>query len=125
EQLPDFGKLTQEKADYVAEKLTEVKIKGLSPIDQARLLSIVGSISASQIKDQPLDSMGIRYLIKLQLLELENKHARAAAKLPYRELNWALHSNSQAILLQLCLQRHASSGLTWESARQMGICIWL
>ncbi|KAJ2076424.1 regulator of (H+)-ATPase in vacuolar membrane, partial [Coemansia sp. RSA 988] len=40
-QLPDFGKLTQEKADYVAEKLTEVKIKGLSPIEQARLLSIV------------------------------------------------------------------------------------
>ncbi|PIA17396.1 hypothetical protein COEREDRAFT_7362, partial [Coemansia reversa NRRL 1564] len=125
EQLPNFGKLTQEKADYVAEKLTEVKIKGLSPIDQARLLSIVGSISASQIKDLPLDSMGIRYLIKLQLLELENKRTRAAAELPYRELNWALHSNSQAILLQLCLQRHASPGLTWESARQMGICVWL
>ncbi|PIA17393.1 hypothetical protein COEREDRAFT_7359 [Coemansia reversa NRRL 1564] len=87
EQLPNFGKLMQEKADYVAEKLTEVKIKGLSPIDQARLLSIVGSISASQIKDQPLDIMDIRYLIKLQLLELENKHARAAAKLSYRELN--------------------------------------
>ncbi|KAJ2800989.1 regulator of (H+)-ATPase in vacuolar membrane [Coemansia guatemalensis] len=125
DQLPDFGKLTQEKADYVAEKLTEVKIKGLDPIDQARLLSIVGSISASQIKDQPLDGMGVRYLIKLQLLELENKRTRTAAELPYRELNWALHSNSQAILLQLCLQRHASSGLTWESARQMGICVWL
>ncbi|KAJ2550103.1 regulator of (H+)-ATPase in vacuolar membrane [Coemansia sp. RSA 1878] len=122
---PDFEQFTQEKADFVAEKLTEIKIKGLSPIDQTRLLSIVGTISASQIKDQSIDSMGVRYLVKLQLLELENKRTRTAAELPYRELNWALHSNSQAILLQICLQRHASNGLTWESARQMGLCVWL
>ncbi|KAJ2657471.1 regulator of (H+)-ATPase in vacuolar membrane [Coemansia sp. RSA 1199] len=122
---PDFEQFTQEKADFVAEKLTEIKIKGLSPIDQTRLLSIVGTIAASQIKDQSIDSMGVRYLVKLQLLELENKRTRTAAELPYRELNWALHSNSQAILLQICLQRHASNGLTWESARQMGLCVWL
>ncbi|KAJ2826832.1 regulator of (H+)-ATPase in vacuolar membrane, partial [Coemansia erecta] len=122
---PDFEQFTQEKADFVAEKLTEIKIKGLNPIDQARLLSIVGTIAATQIKDQPIDSMGVRYLVKLQLLELENKRARTAAELPYRELNWALHSNSQAILLQMCLQRHASTGLTWESARQMGLFVWL
>ncbi|KAJ2327856.1 regulator of (H+)-ATPase in vacuolar membrane [Coemansia sp. RSA 2702] len=122
---PNFEKFTQEKADFVSEKLTEIKLKGLSPIDQARLLSIVGTISASQIKDQPIDSMGIRYLVKLQLLELDNKRARSTSDLPYRELNWALHSNSQAILLQICLQRHVSTGLTWETARQMGLFLWL
>ncbi|KAJ2848733.1 regulator of (H+)-ATPase in vacuolar membrane [Coemansia brasiliensis] len=124
-ELPDFDQFTQEKADYVLEKLTEIKINGLSPIDQSRLLSIVGTISASQIKDQSIDSMGIRYLVKLQLLELENKRARTSADLPYRELNWALHSQSQGILLQICLQRHAAMGLTWKTARQMGIGVWL
>ncbi|KAJ2451615.1 regulator of (H+)-ATPase in vacuolar membrane [Coemansia sp. RSA 2336] len=122
---PDFDQFTREKADYVLEKLTEIKISGLSPIDQSRLLSIVGTISASQIEDQSIDSMGIRYLVKLQLLELENKRARTSVDLPYRELNWALHSQSQGILLQICLQRHAAMGLTWKTARQMGIGVWL
>ncbi|KAJ2805053.1 regulator of (H+)-ATPase in vacuolar membrane [Coemansia helicoidea] len=123
--LPDFAQLSDAKVAFVLEKLTEVKIQGLGPIDQARLLSIVGSISTSQTKGQPIDDMGVRFLIKLQLLELENKRTRAADELSYRELNWALHSRSQAILLQICLQRHAAAGLTWESARRMGVCVWL
>ncbi|KAJ1899149.1 regulator of (H+)-ATPase in vacuolar membrane [Kickxella alabastrina] len=126
--LPDFGRLTQDKAEYILEKLTEIKIDSISPIDQARLMSIVGTISASLTKDQPIDSMGIRYLVKLQLLDLENKRKRSTCELPYRELNWAMHSSSQAILLQVCLQQQqqgTSAGLTWESARRMGIFVWL
>ncbi|KAJ2787959.1 regulator of (H+)-ATPase in vacuolar membrane [Coemansia interrupta] len=129
---PDFSKFTQDKADYLLEKLAEIKISDISPIDQARLMSIVGTISTSLTKNQPIDSMGIRYLVKLQLLELENKRTRSAAELPYRELNWAMHSSSQAILLQLCLQQQqkqqtpgSTAGLTWESARRMGLFVWL
>ncbi|KAJ2557035.1 regulator of (H+)-ATPase in vacuolar membrane [Coemansia sp. RSA 1933] len=122
---PDFGRFSTEKAEYLSEKLAEIKIKGISAIEQAHLLSIVGTISASLIKDQPLDEMGLRYLLKLHLLEIENKRQRSLSELPYRELNWAMHSNSQAILLQTCLQQHASSGLTWESARRMGLFMWL
>ncbi|KAJ2160946.1 regulator of (H+)-ATPase in vacuolar membrane [Coemansia sp. RSA 552] len=122
---PDFEQFTQEKADYVAEKLTEVKLAGLSPIDQTRLLSIVGSITSSQLADQAIDAMGTRYLIKLQLLELENKRTRSAQELTYRELNWAQHSQSQAVLLQVCLQRHTAGGLTWAAARRMGLFMWL
>ncbi|KAI8326327.1 hypothetical protein GQ54DRAFT_242197, partial [Martensiomyces pterosporus] len=122
---PDFGGFSNDKAEFIIEKLAEIKIKGMSPLDQARLMSIVGTISVSLVKDQPIDSMGIRYLTKLQLLELENKRTRSASELAYRELNWAMHSNSQAILLQLCLQQYAASGLTWESARRMGIFTWL
>ncbi|KAJ2236935.1 regulator of (H+)-ATPase in vacuolar membrane [Coemansia sp. RSA 485] len=127
---PDFEKFTQEKAEYLIEKLTEIKIDGISNIDQARLMSIVSTISASLTNNQPIDSMGIRYLVKLQLLELENKRTRSSAELPYRELNWAMHSSSQAILLQLCLQRQqenlgSATGLTWEAARRMGIFLWL
>ncbi|KAJ2854542.1 regulator of (H+)-ATPase in vacuolar membrane, partial [Coemansia erecta] len=130
--VSDLGRFTQEKADFLIEKLAEIKIDGISHIDQARLMSIIGTISASLTDNQPIDSMGIRYLVKLQLLELENKRTRSSAELPYRELNWAMHSNSQAILLHLCLQRQqddgsgrAAAGLTWESARRMGICLWL
>ncbi|KAJ2660410.1 regulator of (H+)-ATPase in vacuolar membrane [Coemansia sp. RSA 1200] len=122
---PDFGRFNTEKAEYLLQKLTEIKIKGITAIEQARLMSIVGTISASLIKDQPLDDMGLRYLLKLHLLEIENKRKRSMSELPYRELNWALHSSSQAILLQACLQQHASSGLTWESARRMGLFMWL
>ncbi|KAJ2216346.1 regulator of (H+)-ATPase in vacuolar membrane [Coemansia sp. RSA 487] len=122
---PDFGRFNTEKAEYLLEKLTEIKIKGISAIEQAHLSSIVGTISASLIKDQPLDEMGLRYMLKLHLLEIENKRQRSLSELPYRELNWALHSNSQAIMLQTCLQQHASSGLTWESARRMGLFMWL
>ncbi|KAJ2522058.1 regulator of (H+)-ATPase in vacuolar membrane [Coemansia sp. RSA 2049] len=122
---PDFGRFNAEKAEYLLQKLTEIKIKGITAIEQARLMSIVGTISASLIKDQPLDDMGLRYLLKLHLLEIENKRKRLMSELPYRELNWALHSSSQAILLQACLQQHASSGLTWESARRMGLFMWL
>ncbi|KAJ2726361.1 regulator of (H+)-ATPase in vacuolar membrane [Coemansia sp. Benny D115] len=129
-ETPDFSQLTRDKADYILEKLAEIKIEGISPIDQARLMSIVGTISASLTKDQPIDEMGIRYLVKLQLLELENKRTRSAEGLPYRELNWAMHSSSQAIILQLCLQQqqqqHSSfTGLTWDSARRMGLFVWL
>ncbi|KAJ2469028.1 regulator of (H+)-ATPase in vacuolar membrane [Coemansia sp. RSA 2322] len=130
--MPDTGKPTlgfdgfnREKAEFLMERLTETKILGISPIDQARLMSIVGTISATQVKDQPIDSMGVRYFNKLQLLELENRRTRSSAELSYRELNWALHSNSQAVLLQLCLQQHALKGLTWDSARRMGLFMWL
>lgn len=129
-EAPDFEGFTQDKANYLTEKLAEIKIHGISPIEQAELMSIVATISASQVKDQPIDSMGIRYVMKLQLLELENRRTRSSANLSYRELNWAQHSSSQAILLQLCLRQNnngseASSGLTWESARHMGIFMWL
>ncbi|KAJ1960770.1 regulator of (H+)-ATPase in vacuolar membrane [Dipsacomyces acuminosporus] len=122
---PDFDGFSNDKASYIIEKLTEIKIHGISPVDQARLMSIVSTISVSLIKDQPIDSMGVRYLLKLQLLELENKRTRSASELTYRELNWAMHSNSQAILLQLCLQQYAPAGLTWDAARRMGIFTWL
>ncbi|KAJ2756516.1 regulator of (H+)-ATPase in vacuolar membrane [Coemansia pectinata] len=121
----DFEGFNREKAEYLMERLTEIKVQGISPIDQARLMSIVGTISATQAKDQPIDSMGVRYFNKLQLLELENRRTRSSQELSYRELNWALHSNSQAVLLQLCLQTHAPDGLTWESARRMGLFMWL
>ncbi|KAJ1817231.1 regulator of (H+)-ATPase in vacuolar membrane [Coemansia sp. RSA 2675] len=121
----DFEGFNREKAEYLMERLTEIKVRGISPIDQARLMSIVGTISATQGKDQPIDSMGVRYFNKLQLLELENRRTRSSQELPYRELNWALQSNSQAVLLQLCLQTHAPDGLTWESARRMGLFMWI
>ncbi|KAJ2839202.1 regulator of (H+)-ATPase in vacuolar membrane [Coemansia sp. 'formosensis'] len=121
----DFEGFSREKAEYLMERLTEIKVQGISSIDQARLMSIVGTISATQAKDQPIDSMGVRYFNKLQLLELENRRTRSSQELSYRELNWALHSNSQAVLLQLCLQTHAPDGLTWESARRMGLFMWL
>ncbi|KAJ2909221.1 regulator of (H+)-ATPase in vacuolar membrane [Coemansia aciculifera] len=121
----DFAGFNREKAEYLLERLTEIKIRGISPIDQSRLMSLVGTISATQTKDQPIDGNGVRYFNKLQLLELENRRTRSSLELPYRELNWALHSNSQAVLLQLCLQSHAPGGLTWESARRMGLFMWL
>ncbi|KAJ1954623.1 regulator of (H+)-ATPase in vacuolar membrane [Linderina pennispora] len=124
----DFAGFNREKADYIVEKLAEMKLPGISPLDQARLMSIVSTLAVSSAKDQPLDGMGTRYLIKLQLLELENKRLRTRqpSDLAYRELNWAMHSNSQAILLQICLQQHApASGMTWEDARRMGIFLWL
>ncbi|KAJ2677949.1 regulator of (H+)-ATPase in vacuolar membrane [Coemansia spiralis] len=122
---PDFERFDSEKADYLLEKLTEIKIKGISAIEQSRLMSIVGTISAGLAKDHPLDEMGMRYLLKLHLLELENKRTRSSSELSYRELNWAMYSNSQAILLQICLQQHATTGLTWELARRMGLFMWL
>ncbi|KAJ2744434.1 regulator of (H+)-ATPase in vacuolar membrane [Coemansia sp. BCRC 34301] len=121
----DFDGFNREKAEYLMERLTQIKIRGISPIDQSRLMSIIGTISATQAKDQPIDSNGVRYFNKLQLLELENRRTRSSLELPYRELNWALHSNSQAVLLQLCLSSHAPGGLTWESARRMGLFMWL
>ncbi|KAJ2107751.1 regulator of (H+)-ATPase in vacuolar membrane [Coemansia sp. RSA 922] len=121
----DFEGFNREKAEYLMERLTEIKVQGISPIDQARLMSIIGTISATTVKDQPIDSMGVRYFNKLQLLELENRRTRSSQELSYRELNWALHSNSQAVLLQMCLQTHAPDGLTWESARRMGLFMWL
>ncbi|KAJ2507779.1 regulator of (H+)-ATPase in vacuolar membrane [Coemansia sp. RSA 2052] len=120
-----FEGFNREKAEYLMERLTEIKIRGISPIDQSRLMSIVGTISATQAKDQPIDSNGVRYFNKLQLLELENRRTQSSLELPFRELNWALHSNSQAVLLQLSLQSHAPGGLTWESARRMGLFMWL
>ncbi|KAJ2685338.1 regulator of (H+)-ATPase in vacuolar membrane [Coemansia spiralis] len=121
----DFEGFNREKAEYLMERLTEIKVRGISPIDQARLMSIVETISATQGKDQPIDSMGVRYFNKLQLLELENRRTRSSQELSYRELNWALQSNSQAVLLQLCLQTHAPDGLIWESARRMGLFMWI
>ncbi|KAJ1915231.1 regulator of (H+)-ATPase in vacuolar membrane [Mycoemilia scoparia] len=115
----------QEKARFIVEQLPHVKLAGISPIDQARLMCVAETIAMGVSTNQSIDEMGVRFMMMLNLHEYETRRSSRNTCLAYCALNWALHSNSQSALIQHCYQLCKGGHLTWPAARKMGMSLWI
>ncbi|CAB4445912.1 unnamed protein product [Rhizophagus irregularis] len=117
---------TEKEANFLIEKLQVISLPDLSPVEQAQLLALVNTINQVENQKRSLDENGVRYVIFMRRYHYLNKISFGIRSpgLNYRDMNWALHSNSQDLLIEYSIQ--ASGGkFLWKDARIHGIFLWL
>ncbi|KAJ1676852.1 regulator of (H+)-ATPase in vacuolar membrane, partial [Spiromyces aspiralis] len=119
-----FDKL---KADFLVDQLPQVSLYGVSNVGQIQLMSVVETIALGSQEDKSIDEMGLRYLIMMNLYEYEKRRSpgRSTPHLCYRDINWALNSDTQIALIQHCRSIHPGRGLDWHAFRSMGLAMWI
>ncbi|GAB7366144.1 hypothetical protein MBLNU230_g7706t1 [Neophaeotheca triangularis] len=117
----------------LSEQLSEKKLPGVSEAEQARLRTVIKTITYVSEHSNGLDANAIRFLFtwRFQTQQQEDSDDTLKAQtpptpvqMPWRSILHAHHSKTQQPLLTLLLDHH-SQRLTWPLARSLGLPFWL
>ncbi|CAG8572440.1 2105_t:CDS:10 [Ambispora gerdemannii] len=126
--LDDSLEFTDKAAEFLSEQLTRISLPDLSNIEQAQLLALVHTIVQVESQKRSLDENGVRYVIFMRryhyLQRATMPGALRASGLSYRDMIWALHSESQNLLVEYSISASGGSFL-WKDAKVHGIILWL
>lgn len=100
--------------------LHKVSLPYITQHQQITLASVVEAIHQVDQNSRSLDENGIKFLLGHRLYKI---HRGVQESMTIRDFNWALHSESQDILLGLI--ENPSSPLMWPQARDLGIPYWV
>ncbi|KAI8144673.1 RAVE protein 1 C terminal-domain-containing protein [Fennellomyces sp. T-0311] len=119
--------LTQQETKYLIEQLERRRLPSLSGNETIHLVAMIDTFVEISTQGESLDENGARFtalvenyfhLNKVLPLEQRSDHLQP------RDMAWALHSQSQDLLLERCL-RLCGGKLLWNDARSLGIFMWL
>lgn len=110
----------------LTEKISQVSIPYLDPHDKEDLLGVVGSYGSVIRHARAVDDFGLRYLFQLNFFTRpqDGKKLSHTSQLPWRDILWAYHSNSQDILIDLTT-RQCGGRMLWRHAQQRGLFMWI
>ncbi|CAG8527835.1 6325_t:CDS:10 [Diversispora eburnea] len=119
---------TEDVADFLSEQLKIISLPDLSPVEQAQLLALIDTIIQVEGQKRSLDENGVRYVLFMRRFHYLNRvtlpTTLRSPGLSYRDMNWALHSDSQDLLIEYSMA--ASGGkFLWKDARVHGIFLWI
>ena len=86
-----------------------------------------------------LDSCGLRYLLSIRMLVNHNRRngmsgattpasmssGRGQTRLSFRNMVWAMHSESQDVLLNAASNCCSNGKMLWPEAKNLGVFLWL
>ncbi|BGP55007.1 regulator of (H+)-ATPase in vacuolar membrane [Rhodotorula sphaerocarpa] len=108
-------------------------LRGLSKLDHEHLAVLAQTVHETQERRGSIDDHGLRYLISMRSFVLYRHNADSSGlpqkdgssdRLPYRDIVFAYHSESQDLLLEEGVK--ASGGhSTWAVVRSLGAAMWL
>ncbi|KAK9467677.1 RAVE protein 1 C terminal-domain-containing protein [Lipomyces arxii] len=117
----DYSTFNEKVATSLNEYLTQISLPYLTSHQQISLVAMIEGMGQVEEHRRSLDENGIRYLLSFRLFVL---HKESMLQMPYRDHNWAFHSQSQEILLDL-VSKSYNNRMTWQQARESGIFVWL
>ncbi|KAI9492527.1 RAVE protein 1 C terminal-domain-containing protein [Zychaea mexicana] len=123
----DTRPLTRQETRYLVDQLKRRQLPGLSDHEKIHLVAMIDTFVEISTQGESLDENGARFTALLEnFFHLNEALASEERKkeLAPRDLIWALHSQSQDLLLERCL-RLCGGKLLWEDARALGIFMWL
>ena len=107
------------------ENLSRVTLPQLSSQEQFRLAGTVECVATVEKHRRAMDDNAARYLLFFRQHMLRKAQGGANKNMvSWREIVWAFHSESQDILSDL-VSRQFNSKMTWKSAKESGIFMWL
>ena len=107
------------------ENLSRVTLPQLSSQEQFRLAGTVECVATVEKHRRAMDDNAARYLLFFRQHMLRKAQGVANKNMvSWREIVWAFHSESQDILSDL-VSRQFNSKMTWKSAKESGIFMWL
>lgn len=119
----DEETVTEGLAASLNEKLTTVTIPQLSSQEQMHLVDMIECVALVEKQRRSMDDNAARFVLFFRQHVLR-RHRAKDLNLSWREINWAYHSNSQDILLDI-VSRQFHGRMLWEHARESGIFMWL
>ncbi|KAI8640796.1 RAVE protein 1 C terminal-domain-containing protein [Parasitella parasitica] len=119
--------LTTNEAKNLAHCLKVKVLPGLNENERTHLIAMVDTIVEIASQGESLDENGARFTALLENHFHLNKSLpqdQRQMQLECRDFVWALHSQSQDLLLERCI-RLCDNKLVWEDARHLGLFVWL
>ncbi|KAI8330852.1 RAVE protein 1 C terminal-domain-containing protein [Chlamydoabsidia padenii] len=119
--------LSKSEARELIDHLKDRRLPGLSAQDQMQLLAMIDTFVEISSQGESLDENGARFTALLENHFHLNKMLPPDQRKPTlesRDIAYALHSQSQDLLLDRCL-RLCGGKLLWEDARSLGLFLWL
>ncbi|RUP50038.1 RAVE protein 1 C terminal-domain-containing protein [Jimgerdemannia flammicorona] len=134
----DQIKLSTEATEFLIQELTQKTLPGVSHVEQLYLMAQIESLVQIDKNKGSIDENGARYEVFVKRHMYLNRILPPALRretLEFRDVVWALHSESQASeliekfvskdsLLEYSLNI-AGGKLLWKDAKAMGIFLWL
>jgi RAVE protein 1 C terminal len=107
------------------ETLTKIAIPNLSSTDQINLVDIIECAAEVEKQRRSMDDNAARFLLFFrQHMMRKSQSSHEPANLPWRDIVWAFHSESQEILADL-VSRQYHGKMLWPHARESGIFMWM
>ena len=119
----DVETVTESVAVAINEKLTKIALPQLSRQEQIHLADIVECVAIVEKQRRSMDDNAARFMLFFRQHALHRGRANEV-NLSWREINWAYHSNSQDILLDM-VSHQFQGKMLWEHARESGMFMWM
>lgn len=119
----DDESVTDIVAAAINEKLTKIALPQLSRQEQIHLADIVECVAIVEKQRRSMDDNAARYMLFFRQHLLHRGRSNEVL-LSWREINWAYHSNSQDILVDMVSHQFHGKVL-WEHARESGMFMWM
>jgi hypothetical protein len=115
--------VTESVASAINEKLTQIALPHLSRQEQIHLADIVECVAIVEKQRRSMDDNAARFMLFFRQHALRRGRSNEIF-LSWREINWAYHSNSQDILVDM-VSRQFHGKMLWEHARESGMFMWM
>jgi hypothetical protein len=115
--------VTESVASAINEKLTKIALPQLSRQEQIHLADIVECVAIVEKQRRSMDDNAARFMLFFRQHALHRGRSNEVL-LSWREINWAYHSNSQDILVDM-VSNHFHGKMLWEHARESGMFMWM
>ncbi|GBE78251.1 hypothetical protein SCP_0111340 [Sparassis crispa] len=141
-EVSDDDQFSRSLVKQLIERLEEQPLPHLTSNEHASLLVLIQATLEIQEQRRALDANGLRYLISTRSFVIQNRRLslpntpasngngalagriRPRARLRYRDMIWAFHSESQDLLLSTSVAA-CGGKMTWTDARALGVFIWM
>ena len=111
-----------DRAIQLLDRLETLHIEQLRGKSVEELRTVIETLCSLGRHRESLDKFGVRYSFLSQILNQDN---RFLSNLRWREIVFASHSTSQEILVNQITESLPDSRLTWATASQSGMFLWL
>ena len=115
--------VTDGVAASINEKLSITALPTLTRQEQIRLIDMVECVAVVEEKRRSMDDNAARYMLIFRQHMLRRGRGKEVY-LSWREINFAYHSNSQDILVDMVWHQFHGRVL-WEHARESGMFMWM
>ena len=106
------------------ENLSKSSLPDVTPKEQADLLGIVDCLDLNPKSRRAIDESGRRFSYCFNRLRMDRILESQEREIPWREIVWAMHSESQDILVDQA-SRSYNGRLGWTEATECGMLLWL
>jgi hypothetical protein len=115
--------VTESVASAINEQLTKIALPHLSRQEQIHLADIVECVAIVEKQRRSMDDNAARFMLFFRQHALRRGRSNEIF-LSWREINWAYHSNSQDILVDM-VSHQFHDKMLWEHTRESGMFMWM